>query len=100
MAWETHPLTPARFDDFAGVRGGHRKKGVTGHLVDGAVEYARRRGTPAVEACPVDPVGRMDATIAFVGTKAMFERAGFERAGVTDAVASRMPRVVIRKDLG
>ena len=37
--------------------------------------------------------------MAFVGTRAMFERAGFRDIGVTDAVASRMPRLIMRRDL-
>lgn len=49
----------------------------------------------AVEAYPVDPPGRMDLTMAFVGTKAMFERARFRVVGTTDAVASGMPRLVM-----
>ncbi|GAA1244922.1 GNAT family N-acetyltransferase [Janibacter melonis] len=81
------------------VRGGHRRRGVTAHLVEGAVAYARSRGAPAVEAYPVDPEGRMDTTMAFVGTRAIFERAGFEQVGVTDAVASKMPRIVMRRSL-
>ena len=39
-------------------------------------------------------------TMAFVGTRAMFERAGFRVVGSADAVASRMPRLVRRRDLG
>lgn len=81
------------------VRGGHRKQGVTGHLIEGAVEHAASRGAPAVEAHPVDPEGRMDTTMAFVGTRRMFERAGFEVVGTTDAVASGMPRLVMRRTL-
>jgi GNAT superfamily N-acetyltransferase len=81
------------------VRSGFRKRGVTGHLIEGAVEYARSQGAPAVEAHPVDPVGRMDLTMAFVGTKEMFEHAGFEVIGTTDAVASQMPRLVMRRTL-
>lgn len=81
------------------VRGGHRKEGVTSHLIEGAVAYAASRGAPAVEAYPVDPVGRMDLTMAFVGTRAMFERAGFEVIGQTDALASKMPRLVMRRTL-
>ncbi|MCX6470736.1 MAG: GNAT family N-acetyltransferase [Corynebacteriales bacterium] len=81
------------------VRGGHRKQGVSGQVIDGAVEYARRSGAPAVEAYPVDPPGRMDTTMAFVGTRAMFAAAGFEVIGETDAVASKMPRLVMRRDL-
>lgn len=81
------------------VRGGHRRQGVTGHLVEGAVAYAASRGAPAVEAYPVDPAGRMDTTMAFVGTRSMFERRGFEVVGSTDAVASGMPRLVMRRTL-
>lgn len=81
------------------VRAGHRRQGVTTPLLDGAVGYAASRGAPAVEAYPVDPPGRMDLTMAFVGTRAMFERAGFDVVGTTDAVASRMPRLVMRRVL-
>lgn len=81
------------------VRSGHRRQGVTGHLLEGAVSYAEAQGAPAIEAYPVDPEGRMDVTMAFVGTRAMFEKAGFHTVGVTDAVASRMPRLVMRRDL-
>ncbi|EMY32226.1 N-acetyltransferase GCN5 [Arthrobacter crystallopoietes BAB-32] len=81
------------------VRSGHRRQGVTGHLLAGAVEYAASRNAPAVEAYPVDPEGRMDLTMAFVGTRAMFEGAGFRVIGTTDAVASRMPRLIMRRDL-
>lgn len=81
------------------VRGGHRKQGVTGRLIEGALAYAESRGAPAVEAYPVDPPGRMDTTMAFVGTRSMFERAGFEVIGSTDAVASKMPRLVMRRTL-
>ena len=81
------------------VRSGHRRQGVTEHLLEGAVAYAVSRGAPAIEAHPVDPDGRMDTTMAFVGTRAMFERAGFRTIGSTDAVASRMPRLTMRRDL-
>ena len=81
------------------VRSGFRKRGVTGHLIEGAVEYAASRGAPAVEAHPVDPEGRMDLTMAFVGTRGMFENAGFRVVGTTDAVASKMPRLIMRRDL-
>jgi GNAT superfamily N-acetyltransferase len=82
------------------VRGGHRRRGVTGPLLEGAVAYAASRGAPAVEAYPVDPgERRMDTTMAFVGTRSMFERAGFEVVGTTRAVASGMPRLVMRRTL-
>lgn len=81
------------------VRPGHRRQGVTAPLIEGAVAYARSHGAPAVEAHPVDPTGRMDLTMAFVGTKAMFDRAGFTVVGTTDAVANGMTRLVMRRDL-
>ena len=81
------------------VRSGYRKRGVTGQLIEGAVQYAAAHGAPVVEAHPVDPPGRMDLTMAFVGTKRMFEKAGFEVVGTTDAVASGLPRLVMRREL-
>lgn len=81
------------------VRSGHRRQGVTAALLEGAVAFAASHGAPAVEAYPVDPPGRMDLTMAFVGTKPMFERVGFRVVGTTDAVASGMPRLVMRRDL-
>jgi GNAT superfamily N-acetyltransferase len=79
------------------VRAGYRRQGVTAHLLEGAVAYAASHGAPAVEAYPVDPPGRMDTTMAFVGTKAMFDRSGFRVVGTTDATASGMPRLIMRR---
>ncbi len=81
------------------VRSGHRRKGVTVQLIDGAADYAASRGAPAVEAYPVEPDGRMDTTMAFVGTRSMFENAGFEVIGTTNAVASGLPRLIMRRTL-
>jgi GNAT superfamily N-acetyltransferase len=82
------------------IRGGYRRRGYTAPLINGAVEYAAARGAPAVESYPVDPgSGRIDLTMAFVGTRAMFANAGFEVAGSTDAVASKLPRLVMRRTL-
>lgn len=81
------------------VRPGHRRQGVTAPLLDGAVAYAALSGAPAVEAYPVDPPGRMDLTMAFVGTKAMFQRAAFQVVGTTGAVAGGLPRLIMRRDL-
>lgn len=82
------------------VRSGHRKRGYTTSLLEGAVAYAAERGAPAVESYPVDPGSdRIDLTMAFVGTRAMYEKAGFHVVGTTDAVASKLPRLVMRRDL-
>jgi hypothetical protein len=65
---------------------------------NGAVEYAASRNAPAVEGYPVDlGAGRIDLTMAFVGTRAMFENAGFQVAGSTEAIASKLPRPVMRR---
>lgn len=79
------------------VRSGHRRQGVAHQLIAGAAAWAAAQGAPAVEAYPVDPPARMDATLAFVGTRSMFEQAGFTVVGTTDAQSGRMPRIVMRK---
>jgi GNAT superfamily N-acetyltransferase len=82
------------------VRPGHRGKGVSHRLLDGAVAYARSRGAPAVEGYPVDNEGaKVDLTMAYVGTRAMFERAGFTKAAETQAVSGGFPRVLMRLSL-
>jgi GNAT superfamily N-acetyltransferase len=82
------------------VRPGHRGTGIAHHLVDGAVEFARSRGAPAVEAYPVDNAGqKVDLTMAYVGTRALFERAGFRKVADTESVINRFPRVLMRLDL-
>ena len=82
------------------IRSGHRRQGHTSRLLEGAVDYARRHGAPAVEAHPVDAEGgRIDTTMAFVGTRAMFEKVGFEVVGQTQATASGRPRLVMRRTL-
>lgn len=83
------------------VRAGHRGKGISHALLAGAVDYAASQGAPAVEGYPVDNRGaKVDLTMAFVGTRALFERAGFELAASTDSVAGGFPRVLMRRQLG
>lgn len=82
------------------VRPGHRGKGIAVPLIRGAVDYARSGGAPAVEGYPVDNEGRgVDLTMAYVGTRAMFERAGFSKVADTAAVSGGVPRVLMRRDL-
>jgi len=82
------------------VRPGHRGRGISYALLDGAVSYARSHGAPAVEGYPVDNAGRkVDLTMAYVGTRKLFERAGFVKAADTDAVSGGFPRVLMRLDL-
>src|SRR4029453_6460413 len=70
------------------VRPGHRAKGIAHALVRGAVDYAGSKGAPAVEGSPVDKKGeRVDLTMAFVGTRSLFEKAGFTKAADTHSVS-------------
>jgi GNAT superfamily N-acetyltransferase len=83
------------------VRPGHRGRGVSRVLLDGAVAYAAACGAPAVEGYPVDNQGqRVDLTMAYVGTRGVFEAAGFTKVADTDAVSGGFPRVVMRRALG
>ncbi|MGR0220022.1 GNAT family N-acetyltransferase [Agromyces sp. ZXT2-6] len=82
------------------VRPGHRGEGLSHRLLAGAVEFAREHGAPAVEGYPVDNHGaKVDLTMAYVGTRALFERAGFTKAADTTSVLNGFPRVVMRLDL-
>jgi len=79
------------------VRPGHRGRGISHHLLRGAVDFARSHGAPAVEGYPVDNRGeKVDLTMAYVGTRGLFEAAGFELAATTAAVSGGFPRVVMR----
>ncbi|MCC5948525.1 MAG: GNAT family N-acetyltransferase [Nitriliruptoraceae bacterium] len=82
------------------VRPGFRGRGISHALLAGAVEHARSRGAPAVEGYPVDNEGAtVDTTMAYVGTRKLFERAGFTKAADTSSVSGGIPRVVMRLDL-
>ncbi|MET4639008.1 GNAT family N-acetyltransferase [Mycetocola sp. 2940] len=108
---ELHPIENSRkiphLDDLPvwslwciRVRPGFRKQGVTEALIDGAVDYARASGAPVVESYPVDNEGeRVDQTMAFVGTRSMFERAGFTKAADTTSVSGGFPRILMRRML-
>ena len=80
------------------VRPGHRGRGISHVLLEGAVAYAASQGAPVVEGYPVDNRGeRLDLTMAYVGTRALFEAAGFELASATTAISGGFPRVLMRR---
>ena len=82
------------------VRPRHRGQGISHALLAGAVEYARSQGAPAIEGYPVDNRGeRVDLTMAYVGTRRLFEAAGFTKASDTSSVSGGFPRVLMRLDL-
>ena len=69
-------------------------------LIDGAVDFARDRRAPVLEGYPVDNGDeKVDLTMAYVGTRRLFEKAGFEKAADTASVLSGFPRVLMRLDL-
>ena len=82
------------------VRPGHRRTGISHHLLAGAVELARANGAPAIEGYPLDNRGaRIDTTMAYAGTRALFEQAGFVEVSGTDSVLDGFPRVLMRLPL-
>ncbi|WP_415973846.1 GNAT family N-acetyltransferase [Rhodococcus sp. 077-4] len=82
------------------VKAGHRRRGIAHVLLDGAVRFAADHGAPAIEGYPVDNKGaKVDLTMAYVGTRGLFESAGFGFAAETTSVSGGIPRVIMRKDL-
>ena len=79
------------------VRPGYRRRGVARAVLRGAVDYARERGVPAIEGYPVDNQRqKVDLTMAYVGTRGLFESVGFTKVADTSAVSGGFPRVVMR----
>ncbi len=79
------------------VRPGHRGKGISHALLRGAVDWARAQGAVAIEGYPVDNAGaKVSQTMAYVGTRKLFEKAGFNKAADTESVSDGFPRVVMR----
>ena len=82
------------------VRPGFRRHGLMHHLLHGAVAHADAHGAEVVEGYPVEAGGgRVDVISGYVGTVALFERAGFERAAPTTGRSGGRPRWVMRKVL-
>lgn len=82
------------------VRPGHRGKGISHALLKGALEYAAANDAPAVEGYPVDNHGeKVDLTMAYVGTRSLFEKSGFTKAADTDSISGGFPRVLMRLPL-
>ncbi|QTX03853.1 GNAT family N-acetyltransferase [Agromyces archimandritae] len=82
------------------VRAGYRRQGVARAMLGAAVEYAREQGAPAIEAYPVDAAGgRVNGTLAYMGTTELFESAGFERVLETDSHSAGLRRWLMRLPL-
>jgi GNAT superfamily N-acetyltransferase len=81
---------------------GHRGKGVAVAMIRAAVDYAGKRGAPAVEAYPRAAGKRVHDDFAFFGTEEMFRKAGFRRIrGVLPRLPKGWtPRVTMRATCG
>jgi GNAT superfamily N-acetyltransferase len=84
------------------VRRGHRGQGVAVAMIRAAVDYAGKRGAPAVEAYPRAAGKRVHDDFAFFGTEAMFRKAGFRKIrGVMPKLPKGWtPRVTMRATCG
>ncbi|MEZ0447199.1 GNAT family N-acetyltransferase [Cellulomonas sp. ICMP 17802] len=83
------------------VRPDFRHQGLMHELLEGAVAHARACGATVVEGYPVD-VGagdRVDVISGYVGTRRLFEAAGFTVAAPTTGHSGGRPRVVMRREL-
>jgi len=72
-----------------------RRQGLSGRLIEGAADHARRQGARIVEAYPVRPLrGTMPDVFAYPGPLTAYLRAGFR------VVARPSPgRAIVRRDL-
>lgn len=77
------------------VRRDTRGGGVTGELLDAAVDLARAQGATAIEGVPLAGPGPHNPMEAYVGTETMFAGAGFV---ITGRPSPR--RLLMRRDLG
>jgi GNAT superfamily N-acetyltransferase len=84
------------------VRRGYRGKGVAVAMLRAALEYAGRRGAAAVEGYPRVTPKRLHDDYAFIGTEAMFRKAGYRRIrGVLPRLPKGWaPRVTMRATCG
>jgi GNAT superfamily N-acetyltransferase len=82
------------------VRAAYRRQGLMHALLAGAVEHARQHGAAVIEGYPVEVAvdERVDVISGYVGTRHLFEAAGFEVAGPTTAHSGGRPRVVMRRE--
>lgn len=59
------------------IKVGYRRKGLTGALIQAALEYARQNGAQAVEAYPVENETGVNGSGEFTGIASTFRKAGF-----------------------
>ena len=83
------------------VRPRFRRRGLMHELLEGAVAHARASGAEVVEGYPVTVEGgdRVDLISGYVGTRRLFEAAGFSQAAETTGHSGGRPRVIMRREL-
>jgi GNAT superfamily N-acetyltransferase len=96
----TAPLKPSDAEDEAVwaatcfyIKASARGQGVMDGLLEAAIAYARANGAVVLEACPID--GKTGAVDAYVGVKAVFDRAKFR-----EVARRRSNRPLMRLKLG
>jgi GNAT superfamily N-acetyltransferase len=84
------------------VRRGYRGRGVAIAMLRAALDYAGERGAAAVEGYPRALSTRTNDDFAFIGTEAMFRKAGYRKVrGVLPALPKGWaPRVTMRASCG
>ena len=84
------------------VRRGHRGRGIGVALLRAAVSYAGERGAAAIEGYPRAGGARVHDDFAYIGTEALFRKAGFRRIrGVMPELPRGWtPRVTMRATCG
>ena len=84
------------------VRPAYRGQGVAGALLRASVDYAAKRGAPAIEGYPRAEGKRVKDDHAFIGTEALFRKAGFRKVRGVMAELPRgwTPRVTMRAVCG
>ena len=82
------------------VRPGHRKQGISHHLLAGAVDFARANGAVAIEGYPLDNKGPRSTPPWPTSARWLSSRRqGSSKATDTDSVLNGFPRVLMRLDL-
>ena len=76
-----------------------RGQGLTTRLLDAAMDYAIKRGAPALEAYPVAVGdGRIPAAVGYTGLLSTFLAAGFEVVHEIDSPQATVQRVIVRRE--
>jgi GNAT superfamily N-acetyltransferase len=99
---ETSPLVTTQDEDgmwavtcFV-VRTGARRQGLATHLLDGAIDLARRHGARSIEAYPVDAaVKKPSSSELYHGPLSLFLRAGFTEVGDRPKPARAVVRLTL-----